>query len=259
MSNFSLEKWYMDATDDAGRAFIGYSAKLRWKNIHLFYNGFTFRSITQAVVKRNSFSAQRLPEVSATAATWRFQHVRAAWTNTSTPIHEVLLELPEGHITWSCCFPQASATVQLAQETLDANAMGYVEKITLSIPPWKIPIEELHWGRFLSPGHTVIWIRWVGPVPKTVAWHNGVRYAETAISTEEVVFGDFRLSITHKQELRKGDLLETVFSRFPLIAKLFPKIILQLRENKWASDGRLMRGDQCMAGGRVIHEHVIWS
>jgi hypothetical protein len=258
MGNFRLEKWYMDATDDAGRAFIGYSAKLSWKNIKLSYNGFTFRGMTPRVVKRNSFSHQHLPDISENEAAWRFQQVSASWKRTSSPVHEVLLELPEGDITWSCHFPQASAVVQHAKERLEDNAMGYVEKITLSIPPWKIPIQELHWGRFLSPGHTVIWIRWVGPVPRTLTWHNGVRYQEADITTESVIFDEFKLSIDNKKELRNGDLVSTVFSKFPVIAKLFPKTIMQLRENKWVSDGLLMHGGQCIAKGKIIHEHVIW-
>jgi len=248
----------MDATDDAGRAFIGYSAKLSWNNISLFYNGFTFRSITQLVVKRNSFSAQRFPEISGDEAAWRFQHVSAKWKRTSEPIHEVLLELPEGDITWFCSLPKASAVVQHAQEWLEKNAMGYVEKITISIPPWKIPIRELYWGRFLSPDHAIIWIRWIGPVPKTLTWHNGVRFPEADITAEEVTFDDFILSINNKKELRNGDLLSTVFSKFPVIAKLFPKSIMQLRENKWVSDGLLMHGNKRIAEGKIIHEHVIW-
>jgi len=248
----------MDATDDAGRAFIGYSARLDWKSIGLFYNGFTFRSITGAVVKRNSFSSQQFPSVSGEEIVWRFRNVSAKWKRMVAPVHEVLLELPEGNITWSCHAPQALAVVEHTHEQLEKNALGYVEKITLSLPPWKIPIRELHWGRFLSPDHTVVWIRWIGPVPRTLVWHNGARFQDAEITTEAVAFDGLMLSINNKRELRKGSLLSTVFSKFPAIARLFPKTIMQLRENKWVSDGLLMRGNKRIAEGKIIHEHVIW-
>jgi hypothetical protein len=260
MANFELEKWYMDATDEKGRAFIGYSAKLRWKSVKLFYNGYTFcAGPSSAVIKRNSFSFRRLPEISAGEVRWKLLQAKAHWKKDSDPLHEVLLRLPEGEINWSCIFPKASATVQLGDEVFEKNTLGYVEKITISIPPWKIPIHELYWGRFLSADHVIVWIRWVGPVPKTLIYHNGNRFEAGVIASEIIIFDNYSLELNNKTTLRTGTLLSTVFSKFPMLTKLFPKAIMQLQENKWVSDGLLKLHGKTVSGGKVIHEHVIWQ
>lgn len=249
----------MDATDEKGRAFIGYSARLRWRSVKLFYNGLTFRSASGEVVKRNSFSAGRAPEPSEEDLQWKFLQATACWEKRSDALGEVLLDLPQGQINWTCLFPKASATVRFGSEMLEQTALGYVEKISISIAPWKIPIHELHWGRFLSSNHVIIWIRWVGPVPKTLIYHNGNRIGEGHITSEVVIFDNYSLELNNKRTLRTGTLLSTVFSKFPMLTKLFPKTILQLQENKWVSDGLLKCDGETVSGGGVIHEHVIWQ
>jgi hypothetical protein len=248
----------MDATDEKGRAFIGYSAVLRWKLIKLFYNGFTFNSgTTSTILRRNSFSSRRLLEVSEEEVKWSLLQAKGHWKRRAESFHEVLLRTSAGEVKWSCVFPKASATIQIGNHLLEKNATGYVEKISISIHPWKIPIHELHWGRFLSPDHVIVWIRWIGLIPKTLIYHNGMCLEKGLITTETIIFDGYSLELNNKKILRRGTLFSTVFSRFPLITKLFPKAIMQLQENKWVSDGMLRQGDKVVSG-KVIHEHVIW-
>jgi hypothetical protein len=69
-----------------------------------------------------------------------------------------LVNGPDGLINWTCHMPRAQATVQFHGEKI--AGLGYVESLTLSIPPSKLPFRTLRWGRHLSDRHWLVWIGW---------------------------------------------------------------------------------------------------
>jgi hypothetical protein len=259
MNDFEMQKWYMDAADEKGRAFIGYSASLRWKSLHLRYNGFTYYNGKKGskILKRNSFSASRLPILEDNKLSWNFLQAKGIWSGTDHTIEKTLLKNNTGEIDWFCLFPKSVADVQIGEDRM--KSAGYVEKIKITIAPWHIPIHQLHWGRFLSKDHTLIWIQWIGPVPKTLLYHNSREIATAEISTELIIFESYSLALKNKVMLRKGSLLSTVFARFSLLARVFPKNSLQLQENKWVSDGLLAHHGNLISHGKAIHEFVVWQ
>jgi hypothetical protein len=259
MNDFKLVKWYMDATDNTGKAFIAYSAHLRWKSINLHYNGFTYAPGEKAhILKRNSFSLKHLPVITENSVDWKCLHASGSWKRTDESFSEILLQEQAGEIQWSCVFPKATALIRVGDQSMK-NCVGYVERIIISIPAWKLPIHQLHWGRYLSEMHSLVWIKWTGPVPKLLAFLNGTRYVDCHISTEMIIFDGYSLELLNKQTLRTGTILSTVFTKFPLLAKLFPRKIVQLQENKWLSNGLLKRDGKIISKGMAIHEHVLWQ
>lgn len=257
---FLFEKWYLDATDEDGRAFVGYHAQVKWGLINQEYNGYTFLpTLISAlpVEKKSSFALSSSPYFAKSQLHWNALDVSASWMQLDPCIEELLLSSTEGEVRWSCTFPKANATVQIGAETF-RNALGYVEKIVMTIPPWKIPIRELHWGRFLSNDHTIVWIRWVGPVPKEIIFHNGRKIDGPTITEFQLQFENYRLQLKNPRTLRKGTILSTVFSNFPRIKKIFPRSIMNLKENKWSSEGNLYSGEEHLASGNTIHELVVW-
>lgn len=250
----------MDAADNTGNALVGYAAKLQWKGINLYYNGFTFLNsdVATEVLKRNTFRQQSLPETKDNIVTWSCMQAKGSWQLIDNTITEKLYESEDGELNWTCLFPKASADIQIGEKTLE-KSLGYVEKIHITIPPWKLPIAQLHWGRFLSQDHTLIWIRWIGPVPKTIVYLNGQKITDASITETGVTFQNYRLELTGSRTLRKGTLLSTVFSNFPSLLKLFPKSVLSLRENKWLSEGLLKQNGSDVSTGKVIHEFVVWE
>ncbi|HEY9047798.1 MAG TPA: hypothetical protein VIN08_17950 [Ohtaekwangia sp.] len=259
MSGFHLEKWYLDASDDFHQAFIGYAATLKWKWITLHYSGYTFLDKDGKLRKRNSFSKKVFPLQQDNLIHWKAFDCSGTWRRSDSAVEETLLDAGNGKsIQWQCTFPKAGTTVSIGDSHI-ANGWGYAEKINLTITPWKLPIDELHWGRFLSEDHTVIWIRWIGPVPKTLVYYNGRRITEAIIEHDEINFNQYILRLSHSSKMRTGTITDTVFSRFPALAKLFPKSILQLQENKWLSSGTLHHNNRVMATGKAIHEIVQWK
>lgn len=256
MGDFHLEKWYLDVADTRGQAFIGYAATLKWKWINLSYTGFTFLSEDHKIRKRNSFSGAILPKLNSGIIEWQSKDCRGTWQANAEAVEELLLNDNHHQIRWNCLQPSAYAHVTTGTDAIEG--LGYAERIELNFPPWQMPINELHWGRFLSPGHSITWIKWIGPLPKNLVYHNGERTDHAVISKEEISFNGLTLALSGAVVMRSGSLASTVFKKFPSLAKLFPKSILQLQENKWLSRGDLYRGGKCISTGKAIHEVVQW-
>jgi hypothetical protein len=259
MKAFRLEKWYMDAVDPLGNALVAYSAKLSWSQFVFSYNGLTFSDARRkSSINKNTFSSQALPNFDGDILEWRLGEIRARWTKEVEALKEVLLATEDGSIDWDCFLPKGNVSFCVDNKT-ELHGMGYAEKMTLTIAPWSIPIKQLHWGRFLSQTFSVIWIRWIGPHPKTLIFLNHERFSEGTITESDVSFGDYTLSIQKKETLRQGTILSTVFDQFRSIGKLFPSSILNMKENKWVSNGILKHRETVLAQGNIIHELVTWA
>ena len=251
----------MDAVDQEGRAFVGYHARLKWSLITIDYDGFTLLpKLTEGlqVKQKNNFASTNAPESAGDQIHWNCNGVTASWQQLDTSIEEILLSTDQGEIRWSCFFPKAHAILMVGNDRF-AKALGYVEKITLTIPPWKIPIRELHWGRYLANDQTIIWIRWIGPVDKKIVFHNGRRIEGATITALQIQFDAYTLNLKNQRSLRKGTILSTIFSNFPKARKIFPQSIMNLKENKWSSEGKLFFNGAEISSGTSIHELVIWS
>ena len=256
MTPFRLEKWYLDVSDASPAAFIGYAAILRYRNIRIPYTGYTFFD-DRSLKNRNSFRRHTIPEISNDTITLQTPLVSGEWKRIDPPIQQILLKEDDRVIDWECLMPKASTTVSVNGSTI--SGLGYAEKITLTFMPWKLPIKELHWGRFLSIDIAVIWIKWIGQHPKDVVFFNGREMQNPRIAKSEIAFETFSLVLTEAATLREGKVGSTVFKNVPATARLFPSSILSLDENKWLSDGKLFAGNSLVATGHAVHEVVIWK
>ena len=64
-----------------------------------------------------------------------------------------LLETPFGSVEWSCDAPGAGVEI-VCEDGVTIRGAGYSEHMVLAMLPWKLPIDELRWGRWLSPSST---------------------------------------------------------------------------------------------------------
>jgi hypothetical protein len=221
----------MDCVSDDGEVFLACQAELRWRALHLRY----------ASVLGGCSSLRETPEPvwSDGVLCWNAPSlgVAATWHAVDWPVRETLLN---GACGWNCVAPRARAEVRLGDRTI--RGLGYAENLTMTVPPWRLPIHELRWGRFLSETDGVVWIEWSGAESACMWWHNGLR----SESASEIDFRD-------RATLRDGKLVETALHVIPDIHKLFPARILGLRESKWLS-----RAAFGQAAGWAIHEVVRW-
>ena len=255
-TSFKLKKWYLDAVDARGEVFIGYAAELRWNLLSIAYHGSLGCGAEGGLSTWNSFVQAPMPVLEDQSLHWKAPGIEGDWIATAAPIMETLFETPEGRIEWRCVQPRATADLRVGKKFL--HGLGYVECIEMTVPPWKLPIHELRWGRFLSEQHHVVWIQWLGPLPKLVIHHNGARHEHGEIDETGLSFGTIRLVLSEGLPLRSGSLMSTVFARAAWIRKLLPLSILKLEERKWRSRGRLSQEGREAEIGWAIHETVKW-
>jgi hypothetical protein len=260
-SRFSLSKWYLDCVTDEGEAFIGYSASLRWKALSLEYSGILIRRTTGEILTRSTLHGGKHPEEDGDSAHWKCPSLKlkGIWKARQQPISRTVFGSSECPLNWSCLQPHAVAEISV-DGIGTFRGFGYVDYLNLPFQPWKLPLDVLKWGRYLSETDSIVWIDITGPSCETLVFHNGALCQGAHVTDREVVLGEHRLSLTFEETrvLREGFLASTAFSVIPGINTLLPARMLNTEECKWRSRGVLRSADAILGSGWTIHEVVRW-
>jgi hypothetical protein len=163
----------------------------------------------------------------------------------------------EGDVNWHCVHPRASAEVTLGHGVV-LRGIGYVERLVMTIEPWKLPLDELHWGRFLSDSDSLVWIDWQGTRSYRLVLKNGVPRNSTRVDEMGIALeGNEHLFLRESAVLRTGALGKTGLRGIPGLSQSFPAAVLNIRECKWRSRGEFV-GGKSESSGWAIHEVVNW-
>jgi hypothetical protein len=119
------------------------------------------------------------------------------------------------------------------------------------VPPWRLPIRVLRWGRLAAERGGLVWIAWEGPAPVALAWRDGAPVRLEAACDEFVRAGGIEVALSETVPLRSGALGDGPLRR---LASALPSALLRVDERKWRA-----RGSAGPAGGWVLHEVVRWS
>lgn len=261
MQGFFLEKWYLDVVDDDGDTCIAYAARLSFGALGVDYSSVLVCDAAGDVRARTSLKRLEAPRVEDGAITWaaarRALGFAGTWRPRDAPIVETLLDDEDGRVTWACLAPRADVEV-----TIDARrvaGLGYAEHLTLTIPPWRLPIRSLRWGRALADRDALVWIDWRGDGhTRSIAWRpGGARIEAFAVDDAGVRAGDGRTIVSFRDArvLRRGAIGSTALSVLggDLLAR-FPGRAAMLEEQKWRARADFDGGDS----GWAIHELVQW-
>jgi hypothetical protein len=259
--SFLISKWYMDCVADDGTAFIGYNARLQWRSLSLDYSSTLRQSGNEPAAVQTTIAGSTFPVENDGTISWRSDRLKTSgrWTARSEPIEQTILECDAGAIQWRCVAPLADATVSFdGGETL--SGLGYCEHISISIPPWQMPIDELRWGRFLTQNSYVVWIDLKGSAPVTMVFRNGVRDDNSIVADDQIQLdGDTRtLKFDESRTLRTGSIVATALSSVPLLGSLLSSNGLMIDETKWCSRGVVSGNNLPEQTGWAIHEVVRW-
>jgi hypothetical protein len=264
---FALSKWYLDGVTEGGDAVVGYAAELTWGALAVRYAS-VLELCGDEARSRTSLRHYEAPRVHDADVAWSASGlgVRGAWRALAAPAVRTLLATDDGRVDWTCLQPAAAATIALGDQT--RQGLGYVEHVGITIPPWRLPIDALHWGRFVSPlddegrGDAVVWIDWQeksGAHAARLAFHNGAAVELVRAGETEVVLGDGAvLRLDRGRVLRAGALGSTVLAAIPRLVKKLPGRMLGVEERKWVSRGVLARAGGGGSEGWAIHEVVTW-
>jgi len=240
MAAFQLSKWYLDCVTDSGKTFIAYVGDLHWGPVHLHYSSL-LRSEQNVVAQQNSLRQQSMPMLDGKSISWDSEHFdfSAVWQSDLNQVRETVFTSEEGSVEWHCLMPAAQV------RTNCDSGLGYVEHLTMTVAPWKIPIHYLRWGRFCSPSEWVVWIDWQGDFSTRIFYRSGKAARASVLDDQQIAFDDgTRLTMDRSLILRNGPLGTTALSSIPGVSKTFPARLLQLNECKWRSRAVL----QWMAG-----------
>lgn len=258
-SNFYLSKWYADVIDNnTNNLIIYYWAELQWQGLNLHFSNLLQFIGLKKRISTSSFAKSRAPLLVNSILSIENPTIKGTWTTQTANISQILLENEQGYILWECTMPIANTNLQAVKNQSSYIGLGYVEKLTFSIKPWEMPIQILHWGRFLFDNQYIIWIRWEGKEQKNLLFHNGEKQANPYIDEHELHFGHFHLDLSEKYTLRNGSLISTIFKRFTWLKKIFPQRILNLQECKWQTKAVLTHQGQKISENWAIHEKVEW-
>jgi hypothetical protein len=254
-SSFCLQKWYLDCVSENGEVFIGYSAKLDWKSLGLAYASFLDFDGGRSK-SGTSLLKECLPEISGDCVVWESENLACSgkWQNIGSKLPALkLFENDVGSVIWNARFPLSE--VRIKRSGSELVGLGYAEKLDLTIPPWRLPIEELRWGRFISKDIYVVWVEWSGSQPLRVVYLNGRKIKDATVSDNGVHWEGGTLQHKQFSVLREGPLVATVLPKIPGIRTIFPEKILNMHERKWLSSSVFMLNGITHRGW-TIHEIV---
>jgi hypothetical protein len=258
---FELSKWYADCTSEDGSALIIYQAVLRWRASTIHYANLLIHE--GGLLTRSRFSLRKKPPlvVHDGRIAWKTSawNAEGSWCETGSALHEVLIESEAGSAEWNCVAPRSVAEIRIGTRR-PHRGWGYVEHLRLSIPPWRLQIQQLRWGRFVNATDALVWIDWRGSSNRQIVYHNGLSVSARTISDQEIAFTDSEavLSLDKGTVLRQGALGTTVLSILPGFKRLFPANILGIHECKWLSRAVLRQPGHADSFGMAIHEVVEW-
>jgi hypothetical protein len=254
VADFKLSKWYLDCVTDSGDVSIAYTGAAQWGMLHLHYSSL-LESRSGSIRTKHSLREVGEPKLSGKEISWRADvlQIEGEWQADSETLRETIYSSDAGCIDWLCVMPRANARLG------DRRGLGYAEKLTMTIPPWKMPIQTLRWGRFLSPSDWVVWIDWRGEFSRHVVYQNGKAVATSVLDDDSIeIENGTRLTLDRSLVIREGPLGTTALSVVPGIRKTFPARLLEVDECKWRSRARLQRVDGSTVEGWAIHEKVTW-
>ena len=205
-SSFLLSKWYLDCIAKNGDGVIVYVADLRWKAWHMRYAS-TLRFSGEKVESTTSIRKCSLPESANGQIVVRLPHVaiEGVWSGFAAPVERTILKTGAVAVHWNCLQP-ASRVKLVLDSSREMTGLGYAECLEISIPPWKLPLNELHWGRFVTESESLVWIDWRGPYSRRILVHNGGELEPGAVTHGAISSLDshVQLALDHGLVLRSG-------------------------------------------------------
>ncbi len=283
MGAFLLDKWYFDAADENGRAAIVHAAVLRFGLINLHYGAILASDSSSATQTHHAtIRAGDMPITSSRGTAWTCDAIDLSISCSPPDSHAPcavqlppphrLLDRDDGFIDWAPIHRRAM--VDLRTPDFSIRGLGYAERLTMTLRPWDLPINVMQWGRWIGESASMVWLRWEGPMPKTlvllsdagpIVGSNAADSNEDVISTGAsntcvlpglITANNATLSFSDSRSLRDESLADSLVSIIPGLRTWTPARTLAAREHRWLSRGTLTRPHAAPEHGWAIHEEV---
>jgi hypothetical protein len=246
----------MDCVTELGDAVILYCADLHWRGAHLAYSS-VLSAIGGAIERHTSMAHHRLSlrDGQILVELPRLE-LSGRWKADAAPVTHTVYENASGAVLWNCLQPRSQVNLRAGER--EFTGLGYAECLTLTLPPWQLPMRQLRWGRFVSPDDTLAWVDWQGEYSTSFSVHNGRTCETLSVSDSEIAIPGVTLRMEESSSLRAGRLGSTILPGAPALGKLLPHSLFEIEEEKWRSRGILNTAEHS-SHGWVIHEVVHWK
>lgn len=261
-TNFHLNKWFLDFVGDSGETMIFYAAELSWFGFTVSYTSFLNYGPLKGVDQKSRFRNVQMPVKRENQITWKdlkFE-IEGSWESLASPIQARIFDSKEGFLDWNCFQPASKVLLKIKDNILEGR--GYVEQLILTAPPWKIPMNELRWGRFGSSYNHIVWIELRKNKINQWLWYNGERIEKCTINDDSIFVPEKNFTL----KLDQGVILESetkiyavvkdLLKYIPGFNKVIPLDFLMAQETKWLSKGQINSEGKTIEKGMAIHEFV---
>lgn len=261
-SSFYLDKWFLDFVSPQGEAMIFYAAKLKWRSLTVPYTSWLHYHPENGVTERSRFRRVCMPEKHEKWINWEDPgfDVAGSWEALGEPLESRIFQSEEGHLDWKCFQPASKVKLKINGKILIGS--GYAEQLIMTIPPWRLPMQELRWGRFVSETDHLVWIEILDDDKKQWIWWNGQRMGNGLIDDDRILIPEIKAELQLKREVTLNSdknifsVVRQLHSYLPGFNKIIPTSFLMADNYKWLSRGQWLRPGRAGISGTAIHEWV---
>jgi len=252
-----LTKWYLDCIDEGGRVVIGYAARLQLAGFEVPFMEVLLDQPHRPRRVERSWTTLQEPASHGEDVVWKAPAIgiEATWHPRTPPVRRTLLERAEGSIDWHCRVPCGTVRVSLQPGPTVVEGLGCVEELDVTIAPWRLPLDRLRWGHFVSATHDMMWIDWAGPHPLTLVFLNGTVQPSADVADSCITTPDGRLTLHPGRTVRRRSVAHEL-GLPPRVAQILPDRMRSLFEHKWLSRATLGSSDGTQVDGWALHEQV---
>ncbi len=214
----TLTKWYLDLVTDDGQVRIAYVAELKLGALRLGYESLLRASNGTPAHSQTFFHSSLEPTVRCQLCFLAFSKTKGRRTLAIRERFDPAQRAAHARRQRGLALPSARRASHTEGWRRRLEWPRYAECLTLTIPPWRLPIDELQWGRFVAPDTTLVWIDWRGPHAFRSIVLDGEELATARVSRDGV-FDQARglaLGFSDPMLLRAGALGGTALSRIPM-------------------------------------------
>jgi hypothetical protein len=260
--NLHLDKWFLDFVGENGEAMIFYVAKLTWHGWSVPYTSWLRYDAASGVRLKSRFRNVQKPLLNDNMITWSDTKfgVSGTWEPLANRIEARIFDSGEGYLDWKCYQPASKVQLKIYNTVLEG--VGYAEQLILTVPPWKIPMDELRWGRFSSDENNIVWIELREQDKRQWLWLNGEKMENCIIEDDHIYIPakDLLLkldrSVALESEKKIFSVVEKIIRYIPGFNKVMPLSFLMADEYKWLSQGQLLEHNLSVSSAKAIHELV---
>ena len=257
---FKLSKWYLDCVAPDGRAVICYWASLEWGALSVNWQNASIYEPGQPAVSRSSLRQAPPPVVGGKGITWRVPELELHYQADAERegFGARLHDAESGIIDWRVESPASCVTVTLgANQSITGS--GYAERMSMTVLPWRVPIDELRWGRWVSDDgrDSIVWINWRGSLPKTWMFVNGVPQEGALVEDDRISAGDAEVRLARGRTLSSTSLMD-ILSGIPILSRATPRSFAAMQQTRWCDEVTATTTRGVHAPGHAVHELVVF-